>query len=34
MQASLENVPQEKDFFFPRGKFTPLNDKLQGKSIL
>ena len=31
MQAGLENVPQEKRAFSPRGKITPLNGKIVGK---
>ena len=31
MQVGLENVPREKKDFSPRGKFTPLNDKITRK---
>ena len=31
MQTGLENVPQEKRVFSPRGKFTPLNGKIVRK---
>ena len=31
MQASLENVPQEKKAFSPRDKLNPLNGKIVGK---
>ena len=31
IQVGSENGPQKREIFFPRGKFTPLNDKAIGK---